>query len=109
MKKQEKVPSPENLFGFALRARILVVGRDNLAREKNRLQFVLMTLDISENSRAKILGDFRHCPVIQRYTMEDLEKFFGIKGAKVVGFRKSDLARSLHASLKSGTDHANSL
>jgi hypothetical protein len=32
--------------------------------------------------------------------MEELEKFFGIKGAKVIGFKKSGLAQSLYAELK---------
>jgi hypothetical protein len=105
MKKQEKVQSPETLFGFALRSRILVVGRDNLAREKNRLQFILITRDLSENSLEKILWDFRHYPVVQNYSTEDLEKFFGIKKTKVVGFRKSDLARSLYAALKQHRIH----
>jgi hypothetical protein len=59
-----------------------------------------MTKDISENSRGKILWEFRHYPVVQNYTTEDLEEFFGMKGTKVVGFRKSDLARSLYAALK---------
>ncbi len=100
MKKQEKVRSPETLFGFALRSRILVVGRDNIAREKNRLQFILITRDISSNSLEKILWDFRQCPVVQNYSTGDLEEFFGMKKTKVIGFRKSDLARSLYAALK---------
>jgi len=29
-----------------------------------------------------------------------LEKFFGIKGAKVIGFEKSGLAQSLYSELK---------
>ncbi len=100
MKKLEKVQLPETLFGFAIRARVLVVGRDNLVREKSRLQFILVTRDLSENSLEKILWDFRHYPVVQNYATEDLEEFFGIKSTKVVGFRKSDLARSLYAALK---------
>ena len=100
MKRQEKIQAPEILFGFALRARILIVGRDNLAREKNRLQFILITRDISKNSLEKILWDFRHYPVVQDYTTVDLEEFFGMKSTKVIGFRKSDLARSLYAALK---------
>jgi hypothetical protein len=30
----------------------------------------------------------------------DLEKFFGIKGAKTIGFAKSGLAQSIYAELK---------
>lgn len=100
MKKTGTVPAPEALFGFILRARILVVGRETLAREKGHLQFVLITEDISANSREEILSDFRHYPVVQHYATQDLEAHFGIKGAKVVGFRKSALAQSLYAALK---------
>jgi hypothetical protein len=90
----------ERMFPFVLRSRILIVGRDTLGRSKSRLHFVLITRDISENSRAEILADFAHYPVVQHYSPEDLEKFFGIKGAKVVGFQKSGLAQSIYAELK---------
>jgi hypothetical protein len=100
MKKQGLAPSVERLFPFVLRSRILIVGRDTLARSKSRLHFVLITHDLSETSRAEILSDFAHYAVVQHYTAEDLENFFGIKGAKVVGFEKSGLAQSLYAELK---------
>ncbi len=90
----------ERLFTFALRSRILIVGRDQLARSKGRLHFVLITHDLSENSRSEILAKFGHYPVIQRYTQRELEDLFRIKGARVIGFRKSDLARSIYAELK---------
>ena len=100
MKKQNPAPPAERLFSFVLRSRILMVGRDMLARSKSKLHFVLITNDISETSRVKILSDFANYPILQHYTMEELEKFFGIKGAKVIGFEKSGLARSLYAELK---------
>lgn len=77
-----------------------MVGRDTLARSKSRLHFVLITHDLSEPSRAEILSGFAHYPVVQHYTTQDLEKFFGIKGAKVIGFEKSGLAQSIYAELK---------
>jgi hypothetical protein len=100
MKKQGPVGPVERLFSFVLRSRILIVGRTTLARSKSRLHFVLITHDLSEASRSEILSDFAHYPVVQHYTGEELEKFFGIKGAKVIGFEKSDLAQSLYAELK---------
>jgi hypothetical protein len=100
IKKRNAAVSPEILFGFARRARILIFGRENLLRLRNRLHFVLITEDISENSRKEILRDFRHYPVVQRYGTEDIESFFGVTGVKTLGFRKSDLARSLYAALK---------
>ena len=100
MKEQGPVRPVERLFRFVLRSRILIVGRDTLARSKSRLHFVLITHDLSETSRAEILSDFAHYPVVQHYTAIELEKFFGIKGAKVIGFEKSGLAKSLYAGLK---------
>jgi hypothetical protein len=90
----------ERLFPFVLRSRILIIGRDTLARSKSRLHFVLVTTDLAEASREEILRQFSHYPVVQRYTSDDLEKFFGVKGAKVIGFQKSGLAQSLYAELK---------
>ncbi len=94
-------PKPiERLFPFVLRARILMVGREVLGRAKSKLHFVLITTDLSENSRKEILQDFRHYPIVQTYTAAELEAFFGTKGAMVVGFEKSGLAQSLYAELK---------
>jgi ribosomal protein L7Ae-like RNA K-turn-binding protein len=92
--------SVERLFPFVLKSRALIVGRDNLARSKGKLHFVLITTDISENSREQILKDFAHYPVVQHYTEADLEKHFRIKSTKVVGFAKSGLAQSIYAELK---------
>ncbi len=100
MKKQNPARPVEQLFPFVLRSRILMVGRDTLARSKNKLHFVLITHDLSKTSRAQILSAFAHYPVVQHYASKELEKFFGIKGAKVIGFEKSGLAQSLYAELK---------
>ncbi len=83
-----------------LRARILLIGRDTLRTNKGKLHFVLITEDISETVRAEILEDFKHYPVVQHYGPPDLEKFFGVKGAKTIGFTKSGLAQSIYAELK---------
>jgi len=101
MKKLARpAPPVERLFPFVLRSRNLLVGRETLQRSKSKLHFVLLTCDLSDNSRAAILSDFEHYPVVQHYTSEELEKFFGIKGAKVIGFQKSGLAQSIYAELK---------
>lgn len=92
--------SVERLFPFVLKSRILLVGRDTLRRSKSKLHFVLITTDISEGSRSEVVSNFSHYPIIQRYTSLDLEKFFGVKGAKVIGFAKSGLAQSIYAELK---------
>jgi hypothetical protein len=90
----------ERLFPFVLRSRILLVGRETLRGSKRRLHFVLITHDLSEKGRAEVLSDFAHYPVIQHYLSADLDQFFGLKRAKVIGFSKSDLARSIYAELK---------
>jgi hypothetical protein len=94
----------ERLFPFVLRARILLIGRDTLRTNKGKLHFVLITEDISETVRAEILEDFKHYPVVQHYAPADLEKHFGVKGAKTVGFTKSGLAQSIYAEVE-GAPH----
>jgi len=100
MKKQASAKPVERLFPFVLRSRNLLVGRETLLRSKSRLHFVLVTSDLSEQSRAEVLSGFAHYPVVQRYTSEQLEQFFGLKGTKVIGFAKSGLAQSIYAELK---------
>jgi len=100
MKKVATTKPVERLFPFVLRSRNLLVGRETLLRSKSKLHFVLITIDISENSRAEILSEFSHYPIVQHYQTEDLEKHFGLKNTKVVGFMKSGLAQSLYAELK---------
>jgi len=92
--------SVERLFPFVLKARALIVGRDTLVRSKSNLHFILITTDISENSREQILKDYAHYPVVQHYTEADMEKFFALKGTKVLGFAKSGLAQSIYSELK---------
>ena len=100
MKQTPKAKPVERLFPFVLRSRNLLAGRDTLRRSKSKLHFVLITTDISENSRAEVLFEFAHYPVVQHYQTDDLETHFGLKGAKVIGFAKSGLAQSLYAELK---------
>jgi hypothetical protein len=90
----------ERMFPFVLKTRGLLVGRDTLRANKGKLHFVLITTDIAEASRAEVLKDFTHYPVVQHFTAADLEKFFNVKGAKAVGFTKSGLAQSIYAELK---------
>jgi len=100
MKEAATAKPVERLFPFVLRSRILLAGRETLLRSKSKLHFVLITTDISENSRTEILSEFAHYPIVQHYQPEHLEKHFGLKGAKVIGFAKSGLAQSLYAELK---------
>ena len=98
---EESAPHPvERLFPFVIKTKSLLVGRDTLRANKGKLHFVLITEDIAESSREEVLKDFTHYPVVQHFTAADFEKFFGIKGAKAVGFAKSGLAQSIYAELK---------
>ena len=102
----EATPNPmptktvERLFPFVLKSRSLIIGQDTLMRSKGKLHFVLITTDIADNSRADILANFTHYPVVQHFTSADLENFFNVRGAKAVGFAKSGLAQSIYAELK---------
>ena len=100
MSEAAPAKSVERLFPFVLKSRLLIVGRDVLRRSKGKLHFILVTRDLSENSREQVLKDFAHYPVVQHYAEADLEKLFGVKGTKVVGFAKSGLAQSIYAELK---------
>ena len=99
-KDPDRARPVERLFPFVLRARILLVGRETLLRSKSRLHFVLITNDLSEQSRKEILSEFAHYPIVQRYTSAELEQFFRLQGTKVLGFAKSGLAQSLYAEMK---------
>lgn len=101
MKSDAQGPSVERMFPFVLRSGVLVIGRDALRRRKGKLHFVLITTDISANSREEILKDFAHYPVVQHYRAADLERLFKVRGAKVLGFAKAGLSQSIYAELKS--------
>jgi hypothetical protein len=90
----------ERLFPLVLRSRLLLVGRETIRRSRSRLHFVLITRDISDHSRQEMLNTFRHYPVVQHYTAAEVEEHFGLKGTKVIGFKKSALAQTLYAELK---------
>ena len=90
----------EQLFEIAVQSKLLLIGREALRRNKSHLHFVLIATDIIANHRAEVLADFKHYPVVQHFTAADFERLFKIKGAKTVGFAKSDLAKSIYAELK---------
>ena len=90
----------EQLFELAVTSKLLLIGREALRRNKSYLHFVLIATDIIANHRAEVLKDFIHYPVVQHFTAVDFERLFKIKGAKTVGFAKSDLAKSIYAELK---------
>ena len=90
----------ENLFGFVNKTHNFVVGRENIKRLQNKLKFILITEDISENSLKKVKLSFDNIPIIQHYTSEDLEKYFHVQQTKIIGFKKSGLSDSIFIALK---------
>lgn len=90
----------ERLYPFARRARVLVVGRPVLYRQRHHLHFLLVTTDLSATSLRELRGDYPDLPIVQHYTSADLERFFGLRHTKVVGFRKSSLAVNIYRELK---------
>ena len=90
----------ERLFPFVLRARILFVGQRAVLRSKSRLQFVLITKDISDRGKSEALRKLKHYPVVQCLRSADIERHFDLRGVKLLGFRKSGLSKSLYAEWK---------
>ena len=90
----------DRLFPFVVRARLLMVGRETLARNKRNLHCILISEDISPGSKEEILRDFQDYPILQRFQSAEFEQFFNVRNAKVVGFKKSSLAKSIYTELK---------
>ncbi len=77
-----------------------MVGQHIILRSKSQLQFVLITHDISPRGKSEVLRKLKHYPVIQHFRTKDIEKHFDLQGVKLLGFRKSGLAKSVYAELK---------
>jgi hypothetical protein len=99
-KNKEPAKEVERLFPFVVRAKKFIVGRHALVRSRRRLHSILITTDISENSKQEILNEFADYPVLQKYTSGEIERFFGLRNTKVLGFEKSSLAQSIYSGLK---------
>ena len=82
-----------------LKSRAVEVGRDRLLQIRKRLAYIIITTDISENSRNAALKDFP-CPVYQCLTSKDIAELFGFMGTKMIGFHRSPLASSLLPELR---------
>ena len=94
-------PNPaERLYPFVRRTRGLMVGREALRRSVKQIHFLLVTTDLSAGSLDDILHDFRDVPVVQHHHSLDLEHHFGLRGTKVIGFKKSTLSQSIYSTLK---------
>ncbi len=91
--------SIEKLIPFVLRSGQLEVGRERLLQVRKHLAGLLVTEDISENSLRKLMRDFS-CPIYCRYTVDDMERMFQLRGTKLVGLRHSSLTNQILSELK---------
>ena len=71
-----------------------------MVRLARKLDFALLATDLAARTRSEIEYKLREVPRFILYTSAELEQFFGVPGAKVLGFKKSDLARSIRRELK---------
>ncbi len=92
--EEEKLSQLKKLAPFVVRAGLAETGRQRLLQHRNKLAFVLITEDISENSREETLKEFP-CPIYQALTMTDMAEFFHLQGTKVVGFRRNVLSSQI--------------
>ncbi|MCH2174870.1 MAG: hypothetical protein MK193_03990 [Lentisphaeria bacterium] len=100
MTNEEVLKYTSRLFNFVKRAKILIVGRQAIEKNKHRLHFVLLTNSISKKSEKEICEKFKYYPVIKCYEETDIEEHFDFKGTKVLAFEKGDLAKSIYQELK---------
>lgn len=87
------------LFPFALRARVLIYGQDQILRSRSRLHFVHVATDLAARTRAEVLRELAPYPIIECFSSEEIMNYFG-KPVKVLGFAKSSLAQNIYAHLK---------
>jgi hypothetical protein len=100
MAKRKKPSNLTSLFGFVIRTRQYLVGRDNLKRNKRKLLFILITEDLATNGLKFVKDNFEDLPVVQKFSMSELEEQFNLNGVKIIGFYKTDLTRSIYEALK---------
>ena len=84
---------------FALRARAVSTGREKLLQHRNQLAFLIVTEDLSDNSRREVLRDFP-CPIYQALTTEQVETLFQFHNTKLLGFARSALSAQIQKLLK---------
>lgn len=100
-KKHDGWPAKlDTLLAFSKRSRNFILGRESIYRKRHQLHFVLVTQDLSENSRKEILYKFQHYPVVRFGNSDSICKALGIHGAKVIGFTKGGLSKSLYELMK---------
>lgn len=90
----ENLQQLKKLAPFVVRSHAAVTGRLKLVQQQRKLAFVLMTTDVSENSRKEVLREL-FCPVYQALTMAEVEELFHLSNTKILGFRLGGMGASL--------------
>lgn len=90
----EHLQQLKKLAPFVVRSHATVTGRQKLVQLQRKLAFVLMTVDVSENSRKEVQNGLS-CPVYQALTMAEVEELFHLTNTKILGFPLGGLATSL--------------
>ena len=96
----EKEKDVRRLFPFAKRSAITIVGRQKMYHGQNRIAFVLVATDISDNSMQELKKNMARTPLVQRFSSDEFKMHFDRDNAKMIAFKKSDLASSILAELK---------
>jgi len=91
----------ETMLGFCLRSNNFMLGRERIFKSRSNLQFIWITEDTSENSKNEILEKFTDYPIICFSQSETLSKVVRISNAKILGFKKSQLSKSIYQAMKS--------
>ncbi len=90
----QPAPDIEPILPFVRRAGVVTVGRHKLRRSCKKLEFVWIATDLSENSRHDVLKWFPDLPVIEYGNTDDFTRWFGYANTKIVGLKRSSVARS---------------
>lgn len=96
---RDRQASAVGLVGLALRAGAVYVGRQQAARNRRRLLFVLVSRDLSGNSLKEIRRDFAETSILQAFTAAELGNHLGLRNAKVLGFARTPLSRNVQRRL----------
>jgi hypothetical protein len=89
----------EKLAPFCRKANVVVTGREKLAQMGCNLVFVMITSDLSANSRNEVMQRIK-VPVVEYGTSAEIQRLFGLENAKIVGFKRNSLSTQILAALK---------
>lgn len=93
-------PKVETMLGFSIRSNNFILGRERIYKSRYNLHFVWITQDISENSRDEIIEKFNDYPIICFSNSEEISKILEISNTKILGFKKSQLSKSIYQAMK---------